>query len=118
MTWFVDCATNTVMGVAVTPGYPSRESVLAALRAAVLRVAEAAAALAALKKPRSADREILLLCVWSGLSQEEVAQVCDVPVGTVRSRLSRARARLHKLAAALLAEPSASRRTTTGSRST
>ncbi|KPI33406.1 Integrase catalytic region, partial [Actinobacteria bacterium OV450] len=37
VTWFVDCATNTVMGVAVTPGYPSRESVLAALRAAVLR---------------------------------------------------------------------------------
>ncbi|WP_411107701.1 transposase [Streptomyces sp. cmx-4-9] len=37
VTWFVDCATNTVMGVAVTPGYPSRESVLAALRASVLR---------------------------------------------------------------------------------
>ncbi|MFJ9080339.1 Mu transposase C-terminal domain-containing protein [Streptomyces sp. NPDC102278] len=37
ITWFVDCATNTIMGVAVTPGYPSRESVLAALRAAVLR---------------------------------------------------------------------------------
>ncbi|MFJ3928535.1 Mu transposase C-terminal domain-containing protein [Streptomyces sp. NPDC090022] len=37
VTWFVDCATNTVMGVAVTAGYPSRESVLAALRAAVLR---------------------------------------------------------------------------------
>ncbi|TDU68980.1 putative transposase [Streptomyces sp. KS 21] len=37
VTWFVDCATNTVMGVAVTPGCPSRESVLAALRAAVLR---------------------------------------------------------------------------------
>ncbi|MEU8779468.1 Mu transposase C-terminal domain-containing protein [Streptomyces sp. NPDC048606] len=37
VTWFVDCATNTVMGVAVTPGSPSRESVLAALRAAVLR---------------------------------------------------------------------------------
>ncbi|MGW7348745.1 Mu transposase C-terminal domain-containing protein [Streptomyces sp. NPDC054854] len=37
VTWFVDCATNTVMGVAVTPGHPSREAVLAALRAAVLR---------------------------------------------------------------------------------
>ncbi|MEU9721000.1 transposase [Streptomyces sp. NPDC047976] len=37
VTWFVDCATNTVMGVAVTPGSPSRESVLAALRSAVLR---------------------------------------------------------------------------------
>ncbi|WP_349498224.1 hypothetical protein [Streptomyces lavendulae] len=33
----MDCATNMVMGVAVTPGYPSRESVLAALRSAVLR---------------------------------------------------------------------------------
>ncbi|WP_406053409.1 Mu transposase C-terminal domain-containing protein [Streptomyces sp. NBC_01077] len=37
ITWFVDCASNTIMGVAVTPGHPSRESVLAALRAAVVR---------------------------------------------------------------------------------
>ncbi|MEU2395747.1 hypothetical protein [Streptomyces sp. NPDC007369] len=37
VTWFVDCAANTVMGVAVTPGCPSRESVLAALRAVALR---------------------------------------------------------------------------------
>lgn len=28
ITWFVDCATNAIMGVAVTPGSPSRESVL------------------------------------------------------------------------------------------
>nr|WSW48732.1 transposase family protein [Streptomyces sp. NBC_01001] len=37
VTWFVDCATNTIMGVVVTPAHPSRESVLAALRAAVVR---------------------------------------------------------------------------------
>ncbi|MGW1093869.1 Mu transposase C-terminal domain-containing protein [Streptomyces sp. NPDC002596] len=37
ITWFTDCASNAIMGVAVTPGHPSRESVLAALRAAVLR---------------------------------------------------------------------------------
>ncbi|MFE5098073.1 Mu transposase C-terminal domain-containing protein [Streptomyces sp. NPDC056638] len=37
ITWFTDCATNAIMGVAVTPGHPSRESVLAALRSAVLR---------------------------------------------------------------------------------
>ncbi|MFJ3861506.1 Mu transposase C-terminal domain-containing protein [Streptomyces sp. NPDC090085] len=37
VTWLVDCATNAVMGIVVTAGYPSRESVLAALRAAVLR---------------------------------------------------------------------------------
>ncbi|MFE9629207.1 transposase [Streptomyces sp. NPDC006527] len=37
ITWFTDCATNAITGVAVTPGHPSRESVLAALRSAVLR---------------------------------------------------------------------------------
>ncbi|MFB6784521.1 hypothetical protein ACFCX0_46490 [Streptomyces sp. NPDC056352] len=37
ITWFVDCATNAITGVAVTPGSPSRESVLTALRAAVVR---------------------------------------------------------------------------------
>ncbi|WP_277347794.1 MULTISPECIES: transposase family protein [unclassified Streptomyces] len=37
ITWFTDCATNAIIGVAVTPGDPSRESVLAALRSAVLR---------------------------------------------------------------------------------
>ncbi|WP_375803481.1 Mu transposase C-terminal domain-containing protein [Streptomyces sp. A012304] len=37
ITWFTDCATNAITGVAVSPGTPSRESVLAALRSAVLR---------------------------------------------------------------------------------
>ncbi|MGW1091542.1 hypothetical protein ACWD4L_36085 [Streptomyces sp. NPDC002596] len=37
ITWFVDCATNAIMGVAVTPGSPSLESVLTTLRAAVVR---------------------------------------------------------------------------------
>lgn len=35
VTWFVDCATNVVCGTAITPGPPSRESILAALRAAI-----------------------------------------------------------------------------------
>lgn len=37
ITWFTDCSTNAITGVAVSPGHPSRESVLAALRSAVLR---------------------------------------------------------------------------------
>lgn len=37
VTWFIDCATNVICGVAVTAVYPSRESILAALRAAILR---------------------------------------------------------------------------------
>ena len=39
-------------------------------------------------------REVLVLCELSGLSYAETAQVCDVEIGTVRSRLSRARAAL------------------------
>jgi RNA polymerase sigma factor (sigma-70 family) len=40
------------------------------------------------------EREVLALVVWAGLSYEQAAAALDVPVGTVRSRLSRARARL------------------------
>ncbi|MEU8122205.1 RNA polymerase sigma factor [Spirillospora sp. NPDC049024] len=47
-----------------------------------------AAALASLKKR---DRDALLLYTWGDLSYEEVARALDVPVGTVRSRLNRAR---------------------------
>lgn len=69
----------------------------------------AAAALAALRRLRRTDREVLLLYVWSGLTHEEVARACGAPVGTVRSRLSRARARLYRLTDAHLAEPPAAR---------
>jgi RNA polymerase sigma factor (sigma-70 family) len=43
------------------------------------------------------DQEVLALCAWSELSYQEAATVLDVPVGTVRSRLARARARLAEL---------------------
>ena len=42
------------------------------------------------------ERDVLLLIAWEQLSYEEVAQALDVPVGTVRSRLSRARARIRE----------------------
>jgi RNA polymerase sigma-70 factor (ECF subfamily) len=50
-----------------------------------------AAALASLKKR---DRDALLLYTWGDLSYEEVARALDVPIGTVRSRLNRARRKL------------------------
>lgn len=40
------------------------------------------------------DREVLVLCVWEGLGYAEAAEALGVPVGTVRSRLARARSRL------------------------
>jgi RNA polymerase sigma factor (sigma-70 family) len=42
------------------------------------------------------EQDVLALCVWSELSYEHAAEVLGVPVGTVRSRLSRARARLRQ----------------------
>lgn len=40
------------------------------------------------------ERDVLVLSVWEGLSHAEVAVALDTTIGTVKSRLSRARARL------------------------
>ncbi|MFP3963918.1 RNA polymerase sigma factor [Actinomadura fulvescens] len=58
---------------------------------------ELAAAHTALGRLRKAEREVFTLCVWAGLNYAEAAEALGVPQGTVRSRLSRARARLRKL---------------------
>ncbi|MET8047829.1 MULTISPECIES: RNA polymerase sigma factor [unclassified Streptosporangium] len=52
-----------------------------------------AKALAGLRK---VDRDLLLLVAWGELTYQQVADVLDVPVGTVRSRLNRTRAKLRK----------------------
>jgi RNA polymerase sigma factor (sigma-70 family) len=62
------------------------------------RVREVRAALAGL---RHGEREVLALCAWSGLDYAAAARALGIPVGTVRSRLSRARKKLRRL----LAEP-------------
>ena len=43
------------------------------------------------------EQEVFALCAWSELSYEDAAVALRIPVGTVRSRLSRARARLQEL---------------------
>jgi RNA polymerase sigma-70 factor (ECF subfamily) len=47
-----------------------------------------------LRRLPAADRDTLLLVVWGELSYEEAATALAVPVGTVRSRIARARRRL------------------------
>jgi RNA polymerase sigma factor (sigma-70 family) len=43
------------------------------------------------------QRDVLLLHAWEGFSYQEIATALGVPIGTVRSRMSRARARLRPL---------------------
>jgi RNA polymerase sigma factor (sigma-70 family) len=77
---------------------------------ASLEAAEGRASAAALDArvifPRVADaietlpdgeREALLLFAWEELSYQGVAEALELPIGTVRSRLNRARARLREL---------------------
>ena len=45
------------------------------------------------------ERDALVLHVWEALSYEEVAIALGIPVGTVRSRINRARGRLRELTA-------------------
>jgi RNA polymerase sigma factor (sigma-70 family) len=52
------------------------------------RLAEALAALPA------TEREMLLLVAWAGLSCQDAATALDVPAGTARSRLHRARTQM------------------------
>lgn len=100
--WLLGIATNLVQGhrraearrlrayareAGTTPPPPSALDVSARLDAAgeARRAAEAIARLA----PR--DRDALLLVAWADLTYEEAATALGVPVGTVRSRLNRAR---------------------------
>ncbi|PBC79068.1 RNA polymerase sigma-70 factor (ECF subfamily) [Streptomyces sp. TLI_235] len=64
-----------------------------------LRIAVTLRQLGPLRRP---EREVLLLCLWEGLEYAEAARVLGVPLGTVRSRLSRARTKLRRLADAEL----------------
>jgi RNA polymerase sigma-70 factor (ECF subfamily) len=51
----------------------------------------------ALAQISAEQREVLLLVGLEGMDYESVSQILDVPIGTVRSRLSRGRERLREL---------------------
>jgi RNA polymerase sigma-70 factor (ECF subfamily) len=54
-------------------------------------------ALALLKTLPRGQQDVFVLCAWGDLSYEDAAFALGVPVGTVRSRLSRARRSLEEL---------------------
>jgi RNA polymerase sigma-70 factor (ECF subfamily) len=47
-------------------------------------------------------REVVVLREMEALSYKEIANVVDIPIGTVMSRLKRGRERLHKLLASYM----------------
>ncbi|WP_426512219.1 RNA polymerase sigma factor [Dactylosporangium sp. McL0621] len=51
---------------------------------------------AALNRLSLADRDVLLLVAWAGLTQAEAAVALGIPQGTARSRLHRARQEMRK----------------------
>ncbi|MFW6689702.1 RNA polymerase sigma factor [Streptomyces sp. MAR4 CNX-425] len=50
----------------------------------------------ALAQLATGDRHVLLLVAWADLTYAEVAEALGIPVGTVRSRLSRARRKVRE----------------------
>lgn len=50
----------------------------------------------ALARLKTGDRDVLLLVAWADLTYEEVSESLGIPVGTVRSRLHRARAQVRQ----------------------
>jgi RNA polymerase sigma-70 factor (ECF subfamily) len=108
--WLYGIATNLVAGhrraeatrlrtlaaVAPDPHLPDHSDRAVACAAARSIRTELVAALAAVP---DADRDVLLLIAWEDLSYAEVSRALTIPIGTVRSRLHRARARLRDLLA-------------------
>ena len=56
------------------------------------------------KLPRH-EREIVELCFWTGLDPQSAAVALDIPLGTVKSRLARARKHLRELSLADAVHP-------------
>jgi RNA polymerase sigma-70 factor (ECF subfamily) len=94
------------------PAVPDFAEDLAARLDDAARLRLAAKALAALRR---SEREVIALCVWSELDYATAATALGVPVGTVRSRLSRARRKLRTLVPADR-EPASGREQVVGDR--
>lgn len=61
------------------------------------READARRVLAVFRRLRKIDQDVIELCLWQGLDHASASLALGVPVGTVKSRLSRARTRLQNL---------------------
>jgi RNA polymerase sigma factor (sigma-70 family) len=72
----------------VAPAAEEQAVARAATEAGLRNVLDAISALS------RAEQDVVMLVLWSDLSYDQAAVALDIPVGTVRSRLSRARSKL------------------------
>ena len=79
------------------PGQPQQENFVELSDERLDDERRMARAIDLLAKLPQHEREVFALCAWMELSYEDAALALAVPVGTVRSRLSRARQRLREL---------------------
>ncbi|AUG76430.1 Putative sigma factor [Kitasatospora sp. MMS16-BH015] len=118
--WLLGIATNVIRNtrraarrhreaMAKLPPRESLPDIAVELTARMADAEQLAAAKAALARLKPAEREVFALCVWEGLDHAAVAEALGKPVGTIRSRLSRARARLRDLTEKELAAARATR---------
>jgi len=70
----------------------------------LLRLSERELVTAALERLPTEYREVLVLRELEELSYKEIAHIADLPIGTVMSRLSRARAQLKDVLTGLMAK--------------
>jgi RNA polymerase sigma factor (sigma-70 family) len=70
---------------------PAAEDQAVARAVTESRLRDAFVAISALSER---EQEVVMLVLWSGLSYDEAATALEIPLGTVQSRLSRARVKL------------------------
>lgn len=109
--WLFGIATNLARGRARSAGRAGRALQRLRWRAPVdvpvLELVDDAAELGhraqqlrwAIARLRPEERELLVLYAWEELDYAGIARALGIPVGTVRSRISRLRARLREMAA-------------------
>lgn len=105
--WLLGIATNLVAhhrrsegrhlrALAALPRPDSTERFVDATDGRIDAASTRARLVAGLEQLDDYDREALLLYAWGELKYDEVAAVLGIPVGTVRSRLNRARRKLRQ----------------------
>lgn len=105
--WLLGIATNLVRrhrrteqrrlrAYALRPSGSAEPDATALADGRLMAAAAGGALSRALAAMRAVDRDVLLLFAWEDLSYAEVAAALGIPVGTVRSRLARARGVMRK----------------------